>query len=61
MDDERAAAYRLCHMGVDLAMCVHRAGHIARVCRLALEQRRFELSVPPPCRDAGGLALLRSA
>jgi hypothetical protein len=26
-----------------------------------LEQRRFELSVPPPCRDAGGLALLRSA
>src|SRR5712671_6725974 len=27
----------------------------------SLEQRRFEPSVPPPCRDSGGLALLRSA
>ena len=26
-----------------------------------LERRRFELSVPPPCQDVGGLALLRSA
>src|SRR5437899_1380527 len=33
IDDERAATDRLCHMGIDLAVRVHRAGYIAAAMR----------------------------
>jgi hypothetical protein len=56
MDNERAAPYRLGHMGVDLAVSVHRAGHVpAAMCAEQNAVLRAALGHGPHRRNPSGI------